>query len=64
MMKISDPIMFGHGFKIFFKDLFVKHTETFAELKIQPNQGLSDLERVKSQVTQKRLKSIYFLGQC
>nr|MBL0721242.1 NADP-dependent isocitrate dehydrogenase [Sulfurovaceae bacterium] len=44
MMKISDPIMFGHGFKIFFKDVFAKHADTFAELKIQPNQGMSDLE--------------------
>ena len=45
MMKISDPIMFGHGFKIFFKDVFAKHADTFAELKIQPNQGMSDLEK-------------------
>jgi isocitrate dehydrogenase len=45
MMKISDPIMFGHGFKIFFKDVFAKHAATFAELKIQPNQGMSDLEQ-------------------
>ncbi|HIC44689.1 MAG TPA: NADP-dependent isocitrate dehydrogenase [Sulfurimonas sp.] len=44
MMKISDPIMFGHGFTIFFKDVFAKYADTFAELKIQPNQGMSDLE--------------------
>ncbi len=45
MMKISDPIMFGHAFKIFFKDVFAKHAAIFAELKIQPNQGMSDLEQ-------------------
>ncbi|QOY53617.1 NADP-dependent isocitrate dehydrogenase [Candidatus Sulfurimonas marisnigri] len=45
MMKISDPIMFGHAFKIFFKDVFAKHAATFAELKVQPNQGMSDLEK-------------------
>ena len=45
MMKISDPIMFGHAFKVFFKDVFSKHADTFAELKIQPNQGMSDLEK-------------------
>jgi len=45
MMKISDPIMFGHGFKIFFKDVFAKHAATFAELKVNPNQGMSDLEK-------------------
>ena len=45
MMKISDPIMFGHGFQVFFKEVFAKHADTFAELKIQPNQGMSDLEK-------------------
>ncbi|RLA67836.1 MAG: NADP-dependent isocitrate dehydrogenase [Epsilonproteobacteria bacterium] len=44
MMKISDPIMFGHGFQIFFKDVFAKYADTFAELQIKPNQGMSDLE--------------------
>ena len=45
MMKISDPIMFGHGFKIFFKDVFVKHADTFASLNVDANQGMSDLEK-------------------
>ena len=45
MMKISDPIMFGHAFTVFFKDVFAKHADTFAELKVNPNQGMSDLEK-------------------
>ncbi len=45
MMKISDPIMFGHGFKIFFKDVFAKYADTFASLNVAPNQGMSDLEK-------------------
>ncbi|MEA2049633.1 MAG: NADP-dependent isocitrate dehydrogenase [Campylobacterota bacterium] len=45
MMKISDPIMFGHAFKIFFKEVFAKHADTFAELNVAPNQGMSDLEK-------------------
>ena len=45
MMKISDPIMFGHAFTVFFKDVFAKHADTFTELKVQPNQGMSDLEK-------------------
>jgi len=45
MMKISDPIMFGHGFQVFFKDVFAKHADTFAELNVQPNQGMADLEK-------------------
>ncbi|PHS36909.1 MAG: isocitrate dehydrogenase (NADP(+)) [Sulfurovum sp.] len=45
MMKISDPIMFGHGFEIFFKDVFAKYADTFAALNVNPNQGMSDLEQ-------------------
>jgi isocitrate dehydrogenase len=44
MMKISDPIMFGHAFTVFFQDVFTKYADTFAELGIKPNQGMSDLE--------------------
>jgi len=44
MMKISDPIMFGHGFVAFFPEVFAKYADTFAELKVNPNQGMSDLE--------------------
>ena len=45
MMKISDPIMFGYGFVAFFSEVFTKHAATFAELKVNPNQGMSDLEQ-------------------
>ncbi len=45
MMKISDPIMFGHGFEIFFEEVFTKYADLFAELNINPNQGMSDLEK-------------------
>ena len=45
MMKISDPIMFGHAFTVFFEDVFAKHADTFAELGVNPNQGMSDLEK-------------------
>ncbi len=45
MMKISDPIMFGHGFEIFFEEVFKKYADTFAELGVNPNLGMSDLEK-------------------
>src|SRR5210317_729930 len=45
MMKISDPIMFGHGFEIFFEDVFAKYADTFAALGVNPNMGMSDLEK-------------------
>ena len=43
MMKVSDPIMFGHAVSVFFKDVFEKHAQTFKELGINPNNGLGDL---------------------
>ncbi|MGC9351841.1 MAG: NADP-dependent isocitrate dehydrogenase, partial [Sulfurovum sp.] len=45
MMKISDPIMFGHGFEIFFEEVFKKYADTFAELGVNSNLGMSDLEK-------------------
>jgi len=45
MMKISDPIMFGHAFTVFFQEVFDKYAAEFAELGIKPNQGMSDLEK-------------------
>ncbi len=43
MMKISDPIMFGHAVEIFFKDVFEKYADAFAKLGVNPNLGLGDL---------------------
>ena len=43
MMKVSDPIIFGHGVKIFFKDLFQKHATTFEEIGVNVRNGFGDL---------------------
>jgi isocitrate dehydrogenase len=43
MMKISDPIMFGHAVSVYFKDVFLKHASLFKELGINANNGLGDL---------------------
>ncbi|TVR00239.1 MAG: NADP-dependent isocitrate dehydrogenase [Spirochaetaceae bacterium] len=43
MMKVSDPIIFGHVVAVFFADVFEKHRETFARLGVHPNNGLADL---------------------
>ncbi|MDR4460848.1 MAG: NADP-dependent isocitrate dehydrogenase [Nitrospirales bacterium] len=43
MMKVSDPIMFGHAVRAFFEDVFTKHEKTFAELGANPNNGLGDI---------------------
>lgn len=43
MMKVSDPILFGHAVTVFFEDVFKKHGDTFKELNVDPNYGLGDL---------------------
>ena len=43
MMKVSDPIMFGHCVSVFYKDVFQKHTDTLDRLGINVNNGLGDL---------------------
>ncbi|RJP17468.1 MAG: NADP-dependent isocitrate dehydrogenase [Deltaproteobacteria bacterium] len=43
MMKISDPIMFGHAVSVYFKDVFGKHAATFKSLGVNPNYGMGDL---------------------
>jgi len=43
MMKISDPIMFGHAVTVFFKDVFEKHAATIKQLGVNVNNGFSDL---------------------
>merc|ERR1712037_684452 len=48
MMKVSDPIIFGHCVKVYFKDVFAKHGALLAELKVNVNNGLGDLyEKIK-----------------
>ncbi len=49
MMKVSDPIMFGHCVSVFYKDVFDKHGELFAELGVNVNNGLADVyDRIES----------------
>jgi isocitrate dehydrogenase len=43
MMKISDPIVFGHAVSVFFADVFKKHAATLKRLGVNPNNGLGDL---------------------
>ena len=43
MMKVSDPIIFGHAVRSFFKSLFEKHNDVFTELGVDVNNGFGDL---------------------
>lgn len=55
MMKVSHPIVFGHAVKVFFKDLFAKHGELFAQLGVNPNNGMSSVyEKIQSLPAEKR----------
>ena len=44
MMKVSDPIIFGHAVKAFYASVFEKHGATFEKLGVDPNQGFGDVE--------------------
>ncbi|TVR70195.1 MAG: NADP-dependent isocitrate dehydrogenase [Spirochaetaceae bacterium] len=49
MMKISDPIIFGHALSVYFHEVFEKYADTFSRLQISPNNGLGDLyDRIKA----------------
>ncbi len=43
MMKVSDPIIFGHAVTTYFADVFARHAETFDRLGVDPDDGLADL---------------------
>jgi isocitrate dehydrogenase len=43
MMKVSDPILFGHAVKTYFADVFAKHADTFDRIGVNANDGLADL---------------------
>ncbi len=43
MMKVSDPIIFGHGVTVYFKDVFEKYADTFTQLGVNPKNGLGDV---------------------
>src|SRR5262249_28271227 len=43
MMKVSDPIIFGHAVKVFFADVFERYRDVLAEAGADPNNGLGDV---------------------
>ncbi|MDL5513545.1 NADP-dependent isocitrate dehydrogenase [Arenibacter sp. M-2] len=49
MMKVSDPVIFGHVVKVFFADVFKKHSATFHKIDVNANDGLEILlKKIKS----------------
>ncbi len=43
MMKVSDPIMFGHAVKVYYKDVFEKYGDLFEEIGVDANNGVGDV---------------------
>ncbi|MBY8054527.1 NADP-dependent isocitrate dehydrogenase [Vibrio fluvialis] len=43
MMKVSDPVIFGHAVKVYYKDVFAKYGKVFEELGVDVNNGLGDV---------------------
>ena len=43
MMKVSDPVIFGHAVKVYYKDVFAKHGQLFEELGVDVNNGIGDV---------------------
>ncbi|MBK7632118.1 MAG: NADP-dependent isocitrate dehydrogenase [Ignavibacteriales bacterium] len=57
MMKISDPIMFGHAVSVYFKDALEKHAKILKEIGANLNNGLLDvIEKLKKLPEEKRLE--------
>ena len=57
MMKVSDPIIFGHAVKVFFRALFEKYADTFQSLGVDANNGFGDVvARIETLPEEKRRK--------
>lgn len=43
MMKVSDPVLFGHVVSVFYKDVLAKHADALKQIGFNPNNGIGDL---------------------
>ena len=43
MMKVSDPIIFGHAVRVYFDELYAKHSDVFSQLGVNLNNGFGNL---------------------
>ena len=57
-MKVSDPILFGHMVRCYFKPVFDKHHQLFSELGVNPNNGIGDLyEKIKGSAAEAEIEA-------
>lgn len=66
MMKVSDPIIFGHAVEVYYEEVFKKHSELFAKIGVNANNGIGDvyakiatLSEAQRMVVQADLDAIY-----
>lgn len=65
MMKVSDPVIFGHVVTTFFKPVFDKHADLFKSLNVNTNNGLADLyEKLKKVPEATRLEVVADIDKC
>jgi len=58
MMKVSDPIMFGHAVTVYYQDVFAKHADLFDELGVEPNNGIGDVYARLQDLPDEQRKSV------
>jgi isocitrate dehydrogenase len=58
MMKVSDPIIFGHAVSVYYKDVFEKHAATFEKLGVDTRNGLGDVYAKIAQLPEDQRKQI------
>jgi len=60
MMKVSDPIIFGHAVKVFFKDLFAKHGDVLDSIGVDVNNGFGNLLSNLNELSEEKRKEIEY----
>ena len=58
MMKVSDPVIFGHAVSVYFEDLFEKHGALFAELGISADNGFGEVESRMADLPEERRREL------
>ena len=58
MMKVSDPVIFGHAVTVFFEEVFAKYEAEFKEIGVDPTNGLGDVYQKVAQLPEEKSKAI------
>lgn len=58
MMKVSDPVIFGHAVTVFFEEVFNKYETEFKEIGVDPTSGLGDVYKKVAKLPEEKAKAI------